>query len=541
MQLTHTAPSTPDAAQESLEAVDAQLATSSTPLMSTVADASANAEAPLSYSAQEAQPEGVRASAKCKLDLDPNTKPVTPATATGSALDECTQMMLAEAEELDDMCFEEDSDYLPRAGGDPPRSTVEDLQRGIVDVEYTYMQTKRMIIGVHLKDPSSVYEQVAVDIARHMRWGDVVHAQFEDGGPLPLFYNRVESIADVRNNRARAILEAIYNTSIVPPSYQFPWQAATALVMKSMQPVNASSPSTSDDASLSMKRCYKRRAESQDELVESKSETKKSRKRAKLVESDKEDSDESTSSEQDQVQLNEQPKVVKAALAQNHRQSTYATGSGSQDASWKPLDDEPVVGYTPTSPSYDPTESVDLIDSSNSYSFSLVDAKALPDDVLQFLTERAEYGVNGSISSKSSQRKIVVVGKPYYWKNRTYSFAEMPASFAKFVEAHGLEKYNSMLCNVYETKQSKIAPHMDNTALLKEGSVVSLSYAIHEEDRQECLAQMVFKSNKGSEVYPLYHGTNIEFDAFEDKKCNKTHEVRSTDRPRLNLTFRVLK
>ena len=52
---------------------------------------------------------------------------------------------------------------------------------------------------------------------------------------------------------------------------------------------------------------------------------------------------------------------------------------------------------------------------------------------------------------------------------------------------------------------------------------------------------MVFTSHKGDEVYPLFHGTRIEFDAFEDAKSNKRHAVNRTNYPRINLTFRVLK
>ena len=166
---------------------------------------------------------------------------------------------------------------------------------------------------------------------------------------------------------------------------------------------------------------------------------------------------------------------------------------------------------------------------------------ALPKDAQEFILNHAAYGVNGYVSSKRSDRKVLVIGHPYYWKNPTIAFDEIPSSFLEFIGAHNLQEFNSILCNVYPNKGSKIAPHMDNTALLKEGKVVSFSFAIHEQDENQVLAHMVFKDDKESHSVELSHGTRVEFDAFDDAKRKRKHEVRSTRFPRLNLTFRVLK
>jgi len=453
---------------------------------------------------------------------------------------DATKLLLAEAEELGDINFEDDEsisdetsqedDYLPHAGAEPPRSTFDDLKNGIVDVAYTYANVNHMIVGVRLKNSTSVYEQVAVDIARHMRWGDVVEAQFAEDGPLSRFYNRVESIAHPRNGRTSAIVAAISNAHILPPSYEFPWQSATQAIVHTQTRVAR----LYDDASLGMKQCHKRRVESHDAVpIEA-----KSPKRAKLQDSSVDGSKSSScSASDDDISMNERAGQVTVAMAQNHSTCAHATGSGSQKSGWQTVEEVEETGsYEPSSPSYSPTDPQYEPEMD-----ATIDATMLPEDAKRFLMDHAEYGYNDYDSSKGHERKVVVVGKPYYWKNRTYSFSELPDSFSKFVKANKLEKYNSLLCNLYETNKAKIALHMDNTSLLKEGNIVSFSYAIHPMDKHETLAKMVFTSHQGDVVYPLYHGSRIEFDAFKDAKCNKRHEVRRTDYPRINLTFRVLK
>jgi hypothetical protein len=133
-----------------------------------------------------------------------------------------------------------------------------------------------------------------------------------------------------------------------------------------------------------------------------------------------------------------------------------------------------------------------------------------------------------------------MVGKPYYWSNVSFPFEQVPG-LSKFVADNGLEKFNSLLCNVYEHDKSKIAPHMDNTSLLSCGEVVSFSFAIEEASEELLLAEMVFSGGGRIEKVPLFDGTRVEFDAFEDASLKRKHEVRSTLHPRLNLTFRILK
>lgn len=179
----------------------------------------------------------------------------------------------------------EEDDYIPRVASEPPRSTFEDFQKGIVDVQYTYAGATRIIVGVRTKGPTSILEQVAVDIARYMRWGDVVEAQFAAGGPLPLFYNRVESIAHPRNGRAQAIIKAITEAHILPLSDELPWDLADG-----MDGTSNTTSRVSDDASLSMQHCRKRRAEWHDDThtdsigaQQEAANVRPSRKRAKIV------------------------------------------------------------------------------------------------------------------------------------------------------------------------------------------------------------------------------------------------------------------
>ena len=84
-------------------------------------------------------------------------------------------------------------------------------------------------------------------------------------------------------------------------------------------------------------------------------------------------------------------------------------GSGSQKSGWQTVEEVEETGtYEPSSPSCSPTDPQyePEIDAT-------IDATMLPEDAKRFLMDHAEYGYNGYISSKGSERKVVVVGKPY--------------------------------------------------------------------------------------------------------------------------------
>jgi hypothetical protein len=167
-----------------------------------------------------------------------------------------------------------------------------------------------------------------------------------------------------------------------------------------------------------------------------------------------------------------------------------------------------------------------------------------PDDVesriVQYILSRASWGVRNSISSKGSCRKILVIGKPYYWLNECVDMDKVPECFKEFAAKHGVDDCNSILCNVYESKESRIAKHCDNTSLLepKKGEVVSISLAINYSDRSQELAKMYFSDKTN---ISLKHCTVVRFDAFSDARANRTHCIPSTYAPRISLTYRHLK
>ena len=165
-------------------------------------------------------------------------------------------------------------------------------------------------------------------------------------------------------------------------------------------------------------------------------------------------------------------------------------------------------------------------------------------ELLRFVIKKAEYGRTNRFTTKSSDRKILLVGVPYYWHNTHIPFDEMPECFHKFVKYYGLEGFNSVLWNVYEHKKSSIAPHMDKTDILdpNNGEVVSFSFALNEKDEKDKLADIQFSGGPHEDtLFELYHNSVITFDAFADKRDKRKHQVRNTILPRVNATFRHLK
>lgn len=174
------------------------------------------------------------------------------------------------------------------------------------------------------------------------------------------------------------------------------------------------------------------------------------------------------------------------------------------------------------------------------------DDSCLQDDeqsIVDFICRHAVCGKRGRMSSKASERRVLLIGKPYYWDHpATISIGELPSCFHRFMSLHGLESFNSILCNVYDQKISRIGAHQDDVSVLAKGEVVSLSLAQNAQDRYKRLAMMCFTSPKGVERVQLRHGMDhaVCFDAIEDKINDRSHEVSSTLVPRVNLTFRHL-
>mmetsp|Transcript_17702 Transcript_17702/g.31415 ORF Transcript_17702/g.31415 Transcript_17702/m.31415 type:complete len:264 (-) Transcript_17702:818-1609(-) len=163
--------------------------------------------------------------------------------------------------------------------------------------------------------------------------------------------------------------------------------------------------------------------------------------------------------------------------------------------------------------------------------------------IVNFVCAHAVCGKRGRLSSKPADRRVLLIGQPYYWDYPSaLSFDEIPDFFRDFIAQHGLGDFNSILCNVYEQKKSKIGQHQDDVTVLADGSVISVSFARDTADRYKRLANMLFTSPHGVERVELRHGMEhaVCFDAFEDKSNSRAHEVSSTLWPRVNLTFRKL-
>lgn len=164
--------------------------------------------------------------------------------------------------------------------------------------------------------------------------------------------------------------------------------------------------------------------------------------------------------------------------------------------------------------------------------------------IINYVLEHADYGERGTINTRGPKRKILQMGKQYYWNNKALPFESLPSCFEEFATKHGVKDFNSILCNVYMERQSRIGLHSDNTSLLKpnQGTVKSISLAIHARDRDRRLAVMKFQARDGSvETHDLLHNTCITFDAHQDGNSGRKHEVERTEYPRLNLTYRHLK
>ena len=159
--------------------------------------------------------------------------------------------------------------------------------------------------------------------------------------------------------------------------------------------------------------------------------------------------------------------------------------------------------------------------------------KSKMQDFIKFCAERAVFPKMRGKPIKC--RRILEIGKSYYWKETPATKEEVPESFWNWISEEGLEEFNSILINVYENKQSSIGWHSDKISNLREGEVVSYSFALNPEDVDNRLAIMEFSDGKKID---LCSGTRVTFNAVDDFEKEIKHRVYKTLCPRLNITLR---
>ena len=116
----------------------------------------------------------------------------------------------------------------------------------------------------------------------------------------------------------------------------------------------------------------------------------------------------------------------------------------------------------------------------------------LPKDFIKFVRLNAQSPVMFGRAIKA--RKVLQIGDNYYWKNLKTIKKTNPSlkSFNKWLRQEKLTKFNSILINLYESKGNKIGWHSDKIDNLKYGTVISYSFALHDDDKNKKLAIMEF-------------------------------------------------
>lgn len=165
--------------------------------------------------------------------------------------------------------------------------------------------------------------------------------------------------------------------------------------------------------------------------------------------------------------------------------------------------------------------------------------------IIDFICKNASYPLwDGKFRIK--YRRVLLIGIPYYWEDpKPLEFSNIPEVFKKFLIKHKLNKFTSILCNVYDDKKGRISRHRDTIDNLINGETVSISFAMYKEDRGKNLATMNFsygyKNITNAESIELKHGKLIKFNIIDDYYKWKYHEVKNTNYPRVNITLRNLK
>ena len=184
-------------------------------------------------------------------DLDTIETVVMDTYETGGGRDGENSEDSEDSDELDD--------YVLKGCDQLQRSSFTDFQKGLVDVQYIFNGMVQIVIGVRMRTPKSIYEQVAVDIARTMRWGDVVEAQFAQEGPLDKFRQRVRLVSRSSAYFMDDISETMSQIKVLPPLCDLPWNYITDLQIGS----EFNLWSNACDATF---HCKKRRAECYEDL-----------------------------------------------------------------------------------------------------------------------------------------------------------------------------------------------------------------------------------------------------------------------------------
>ena len=174
---------------------------------------------------------------------------------------------------------------------------------------------------------------------------------------------------------------------------------------------------------------------------------------------------------------------------------------------------------------------------------------------IRWVLANAAHGRARALGSEGSKRRLMLIGRQYYWQTpKAVPFGALPPYVTQVLAHYGLQDFNGILVNVYEHRESKIGAHCDATQDLASGPVKTLSLAIRPEDRRPIfaggqpptLSRLEFRGPDnngphGSAYMELYHGKVCEFDAFAHAAVRRTHEVRETLRPRVSFTCRQFK
>ena len=147
---------------------------------------------------------------------------------------------------------------------------------------------------------------------------------------------------------------------------------------------------------------------------------------------------------------------------------------------------------------------------------------------------------------KITSRKVVEIGKAFYWDKQTPLETGADVIYAfDLKQTLGVPiEYNSILVNYYEESGS-ISYHCDETKNLVSGSkVYSVSFSLQPEtEKTNELGTMFFETPAiGAprvEYIKIKYGDVIVFDPFEDKKNNRKHKATTKKGvKRINFTFR---
>ena len=118
---------------------------------------------------------------------------------------------------------------------------------------------------------------------------------------------------------------------------------------------------------------------------------------------------------------------------------------------------------------------------------------------------------------KPVKRKVLQLGKRYYWKDLT----DDPELFTFWKRHFSIpEQYNSLLVNVYKPGEG-IAYHTDKIDTVVKGSKV-ISASLSPVKSPEKLGVMTFSDGR---KYDLLHNTKIEFDPYVEAEAGLKHKA----------------